>query len=138
MTYSGDISVEETWRRLGEDTSAVLIDVRTAAEWNYVGLPDLSEVGKDVVRVSWQTLPKMELNPNFESEVKALGAGPGSTLLFLCRSGVRSQSAAIAMTSAGYSKCYNIAGGFEGDLDPQKHRGKLGGWKAAGLPWVQS
>ncbi len=138
MTYAGDISVEETWRRLGEDLSTVLVDVRTVPEWNFVGLPDLSDVGKEVVRVSWQTLPKIEPNPNFEGEVKAQGVGPDSTLLFLCRSGARSQAAAIAMTAAGFSKCYNVSGGFEGDLDEQKHRGKLGGWKAAGLPWVQS
>ena len=138
MTYSGDISVEEAWRQLSDEPSAVLIDVRTAAEWNFVGVPDLSEAGKEVVRISWQTLPKMEINPNFVDDVRAQASDPNAKLFFLCRSGVRSQSAASALTSAGYSNCFNVAGGFEGDLDGARHRGASGGWKAAGLPWVQS
>ncbi len=138
MTYSGDISVEETWRRLGDETSAVLVDVRTAAEWNFVGAPDLSGMGKQAVRVSWQTLPKMEKNPTFLEQVRAQVTDTNASLLFLCRSGARSQAAAIAMTAAGYSKCFNVAGGFEGDLDGDRHRGVTGGWKAAGLPWIQA
>jgi rhodanese-related sulfurtransferase len=137
MTYSGDISVEEAWRQLSDDSSAVLVDVRTAAEWNFVGLPDLSGIGKQVVRVSWQTLPKMERNPNFVEEVQAQASDTDANMLFLCRSGARSQAAAVAMTAAGYSKCFNVAGGFEGDLDANQHRGVTGGWKAAGLPWIQ-
>lgn len=138
MTYSGDISVEEAWRRLGDETSAVLVDVRTAAEWNFVGAPDLSGIGKQIIRVSWQTLPKMEQNPAFVEEVRAQASDSGASLLFLCRSGSRSQAAAIAMTAAGYSQCFNVAGGFEGDLDGDRHRGVTGGWKAADLPWSQA
>ena len=138
MTYSGDISVEETWRRLGDETSAVLVDVRTAAEWNFVGAPDLSGMGKQAVRVSWQTLPKMENNPTFVEQVRTQAPDTNASLIFLCRSGARSQAAAIAMTAAGYSKCFNVAGGFEGDLDGDRHRGVTGGWKAAGLPWIQA
>ncbi len=138
MTYSGDISVEEAWRRLGDETSAVLVDVRTAAEWNFVGAPDLSGIGKQIIRVSWQTLPKMEQNPAFVEEVRAQASDSGASLLFLCRSGARSQAAAIAMTAAGYSQCFNVAGGFEGDLDGDRHRGVTGGWKAADLPWSQA
>lgn len=138
MTYSGDISVEEAWRRLGDETSAVLVDVRTAAEWNFVGAPDLSGIGKQIIRVSWQTLPKMEQNPAFVEEVRAQASDSGASLLFLCRSGARSQAAAIAMTAAGYSQCFNVAGGFEGDLDGDRHRGVTGGWKASDLPWSQA
>lgn len=138
MTYSGDISVEEAWRQLSDDSSAVLVDVRTAAEWNFVGVPDLSGIGKQVVRVSWQTLPKMERNPNFVEEVRGQASDTNASMLFLCRSGARSQAAAVAMTSAGFLKCFNVAGGFEGDLDGGHHRGVTGGWKAADLPWTQS
>ncbi len=138
MTYSGDISVDEAWRRLGDETSAVLVDVRTAAEWNFVGAPDLSGIGKQIIRVSWQTLPKMEQNPAFVEEVRAQASDSDASLLFLCRSGARSKAAAIAMTAAGYSQCFNVAGGFEGDLDGDLHRGVTGGWKAAGLPWSQA
>lgn len=138
MTYSGDISVEEAWSQLSDDSSAVLVDVRTTAEWNYVGAPDLSGIGKQAVRVSWQTLPKMVQNANFIEEVRAQTSDTNASLLFLCRSGARSQSAAVAMTTAGFSKCFNVAGGFEGDLDSNQHRGVTGGWKAASLPWVQA
>ena len=138
MTYSGDISVEDAWRQLSDDSSAVLVDVRTAEEWNFVGAPDLSDVGKQVVRVSWQTLPTMDQNPNFVEDVRAQASDNDANLLFICRSGARSRSAAIAMTAAGFSKCFNVAGGFEGDLDGDRHRGVTGGWKAAGLPWSQS
>jgi hypothetical protein len=42
------------------------------------------------------------------------------------------------MTGAGYSRCFNVSEGFEGRLDPERHRGLVEGWKAAGLPWTQS
>ncbi|MEQ9448919.1 MAG: rhodanese-like domain-containing protein [Rhodospirillaceae bacterium] len=138
MNYAGDVSVEDAWRILGEDSSAQLIDVRTAAEWNFVGLPNLDDVGKPVHRVEWQGFPGGAPNPQFTDQVTATGDQPDDTLLFLCRSGGRSKAAAIAMTERGYSKCYNVAGGFEGDLDGDRHRGRAGGWKAAGLPWNQS
>ena len=138
MTYAGDVSVGDAWARLREDTSAVMIDVRTRAEWSYVGLPDLTEAGKEVAAIEWQTFPSGEPNPSFLDDVKALGAPFDAPLFFICRSGARSQSAAIAVTAAGYSQCFNVAGGFEGDRDENNHRGTLGGWKAAGLPWRQS
>ena len=138
MTYAGDVSVGDAWARLGEDTSAVMIDVRTRAEWSYVGLPDLTEAGKEIAAIEWQTFPSGEPNPSFLDDVKALGAPSDAPLFFICRSGARSQSAAIAVTAAGYSQCFNVAGGFEGDRDENNHRGTLGGWKAAGLPWRQS
>jgi rhodanese-related sulfurtransferase len=138
MSYAGDISVEDAWRMLGEDATAQLIDVRTQAEWNFVGLPDLSDVGKPVHRVEWQGFPGGAPNTQFTDQVMATGAKPSDTILFLCRSGGRSKAAAIAQTGAGYTKCYNVAGGFEGDLDGEGHRGRVGGWKAAGLPWTQT
>lgn len=138
MDYAGDVSVEDAWRILGDDSSAQLIDVRTQAEWNFVGLPDLNAVGKAVHRVEWQGFPGGTPNTQFTDQVAATGVKPTDTLLFLCRSGGRSKAAAIALTGLGYTKCYNVAGGFEGDLDGDRHRGRAGGWKAAGLPWNQS
>ena len=61
-----------------------------------------------------------------------------SSIYFLCRSGVRSKHAAIAMTEAGWARCFNIASGFEGPPDPAGHRGTVDGWKAQGLPWTQT
>jgi rhodanese-related sulfurtransferase len=138
--YAGDISVADAWEMLKSDPAAQLVDVRTIAEWNYVGLPDLGPVGRKVHTVEWQTFPSGAPNAAFVGEAaQALGAiTPDTAVLFLCRSGVRSRAAAIAMTRAGFTRAYNIAGGFEGDLNGERHRGKSNGWKAAGLPWKQT
>jgi rhodanese-related sulfurtransferase len=136
------VSVEDTWTRLKNDTRSVLIDVRTIAEWAYVGLPDLSAIGKQPVLVEWQGFPDNRPNTAFvERVVEALtplGADRESELFFICRSGQRSLKAAQAMAAAGYMRCRNVADGFEGPLDADRHRGQLVGWKAKGLPWVQS
>ena len=137
--YAGDISVDEAWGLLKSDPKAQLVDVRTTAEWNFVGRPDLSGVGREVHLIEWQKFPTMQPNPAFVPDTaRALGGAKDAPVLFLCRSGARSRSAAIAMTAVGYSRSYNIAGGFEGDLDGANHRGQRNGWKAKGLPWRQT
>jgi rhodanese-related sulfurtransferase len=137
--YAGDVSVTEAWDLLSREQTAQLVDVRTTAEWAYVGQPDLAPIGRTVHRIEWQMFPSMAVNPDFVTQAgAALGADKTMAVFFLCRSGVRSRAAAIAMTAAGYTKSFNIAGGFEGDLDEARHRGKTNGWKAAGLPWTQS
>lgn len=135
--YAGDILPQEAWRLLESDPRAALVDVRTQAEWAYVGVPDLSRLGKQAVFVQWALFPNMNVNPHFAVQVEAAGLAPEAPVLFLCRSGVRSRSAAIAMTAHGFATCYNIATGFEGDPDAHRHRGSVAGWKVAGLPWVQ-
>ncbi len=138
LGYAGDLSAAEAWTLLHGDPAAQLVDVRTTAEWNFVGMPDLSQIGRRVHCVEWQCFPSMEQNPGFvEQAGGALGGCKDAPVLFLCRSGARSRAAAIAMAAAGYERAYNIAGGFEGDPDQNRHRGKQNGWKAAGLPWIQ-
>lgn len=140
--YAGDMSASEAYSLLEKDEAAVLVDVRTKAEWAYVGAPDLSSLGKQTLLIEWQEFPSMTLNPNFAATLeKALadkGVAPNAPVLFLCRSGARSRAAAIAMTEAGHARCFNIADGFEGPLDKSRHRGAIDGWKAQGLPWSQS
>jgi rhodanese-related sulfurtransferase len=137
--YAGDISVTDAWEMLSREPRAQLVDVRTAAEWTYVGLPDLPGAGRKTHCVEWQKFPGGVPNPAFTAEAAAaLGPDKDIPALFLCRSGVRSRAAAIAMTEAGYTKAFNIAGGFEGDLDRERHRSKTNGWKASGLPWGQT
>ena len=136
--YAGDVSVADAYAALRDIPGAVLVDVRSEAEWSFVGLPDLAAVAKQPVRVAWQTFPGMKPNPDFVAQVAAQAPARDAPVYFLCRSGGRSRSAAIAMTQAGYAKAFNIAGGFEGDLDAAKKRGKVNGWKAAGLPWSQT
>lgn len=135
--YAGDLSPAQAWTLLQTEAGTRLVDVRTRPEWQFVGVPDLSAVGGEVTFLSWQTYPAMELNPSFVDELRATGATPDAPLLFLCRSGVRSKAAAIAATAAGFRRCYNIAGGFEGGFDDARHRGRVAGWKVAELPWKQ-
>ncbi len=136
--YAGDVNPAEAWRILGEEPDALLVDVRSDAEWTYVGLPDLSGLGKQTLCVAWQDFPEMRVNPDFAAELAARGVGREQPLLLICRSGVRSRHAAVALTAAGFGPCYNVADGFEGPCDEARHRGGRGGWKASGLPWVQT
>jgi rhodanese-related sulfurtransferase len=142
MPYAGDISAADAWRMLEERPDAILIDVRTQAEWTFVGLPDLRPLGKTPVLIEWQAYPTMGVNPDFakalSAELQRRQADAAAPLLFLCRSGGRSRAAAEAMTAVGRTPCWNVAGGFEGDVDREQHRGKINGWKAQGLPWLQS
>lgn len=135
--YAGDVSSREAWDMLSRDPKAVLIDVRTDAEWTYVGFPDLRPLDKQPLLLSWQVYPEMAVNPRFVEQLQAAGIDRDAPLLFLCRSGQRSRSAAIEATAAGYERSYNVGDGFEGPLDEEGHRGRKVGWKAAGLPWVQ-
>lgn len=136
--YAGDVSPKAAWRMLNEIPEAVLIDVRTTAEWAYVGGPDMRATGKTAATIEWQVFPSMQIDPDFTGKVIArVGDLRDAPLLLLCRSGVRSAAAARAMTAAGYRQCFNVAGGFEGVLDEAGHRGGTSGWKADGLPWSQ-
>lgn len=141
--YAGDLPATEAFHLLGADPASVLIDVRTQAEWAYVGAPDLSSIGKTVLFVEWQSFPSMEVAsgfaPRLSARLSAAGVRPGAPLLFLCRSGARSRGAAMAMTQAGWAPCLNVSDGFEGPLDPvRRHRNALGGWRAGNLPWAQT
>jgi rhodanese-related sulfurtransferase len=140
--YAGDLSVEEAFAILANNERAALVDVRTRPEWQFVGVPDLTALGKSPVLREWQTYPEMNVSPDFVpdviGELERRGANKTSPVIFLCRSGARSRHAAIALTSVGWSRCYNIADGFEGALDGKRQRGALGGWRAHGLPWTQS
>jgi rhodanese-related sulfurtransferase len=140
--YAGDIDCRSAWGILSADPKAQMVDVRTRAEWTFVGTPDLSGQGRHLLTVEWQSYPSMAVNPAFTAQVADGLAGEGADkdcpVLFLCRSGSRSRFAAIALTRAGYTEAYNISDGFEGDPDAQHHRGTRNGWKASGLPWRQS
>jgi rhodanese-related sulfurtransferase len=136
-SYAGDLDPDEAFRLLQDDPRAVLVDVRTRAEWSYVGTPDLSGIGRDVVLAEWVSFPDGARNPQFLDTVSAVAA-PDVPVVFLCRSGVRSVAAAEAATKAGYTGAYNVTEGFEGPADEAGHRGRAAGWKSRGLPWRQS
>ena len=136
--YAGDVAPKTAWKILTERPEAVLIDVRTRAEWNFVGVPDLAGVGKKPALIEWQMFPTMQPNPDFVPALAGGVANKDAPLLFLCRSGARSAAAAKAMTAAGYSTCLNVSDGFEGPLNGEAKRGSSDGWKASGLPWRQT
>jgi rhodanese-related sulfurtransferase len=127
----------KVWEALRRDPKAQLVDVRTDAEWNFVGLPDLSSMGKQVVPIQWQLYPTMALNEAFADQLKQAGFTPEHHIYFICRSGQRSMAAARAAQDAGLPHAYNVADGFEGTPDGAGHRGTMSGWKADGLPWRQ-
>jgi rhodanese-related sulfurtransferase len=140
--YAGDVDAQKAWTLLRTDPTAQLVDCRTAAEWTFVGQPDLSSLGRGALCIEWQSFPAMAIDPEFAKrtaeELRRVGAGNDAPILFLCRSGARSRAAAIAMTRAGFTRAYNIAAGFEGDMDQDGRRGRRTGWKASDLPWRQS
>jgi rhodanese-related sulfurtransferase len=138
LSYAGDISAAEAWERLAADPRAQLVDVRTVAEWNFVGLPDLSPLGRRVHCIEWQQFPGGTRNPDFVAEAAKMLTAKEAPVMLLCRSGSRSRAAAIALTGAGFSQAFNIGDGFEGEVDEEGHRGNRNGWKAANLPWQQS
>lgn len=138
MSYAGDITPLQAWKLLSDNPQAVLVDVRTDAEWRFVGVPDLSSLGRDVVYVEWNK-SNGQHNNNFLAELqdKIPSAGEGERpVVFLCRSGNRSIGAAEVATEAGLTPSYNVLDGFEGQLDAHGHRGETG-WRAVGLPWKQ-
>lgn len=138
------ISATDAWDLLQAEDTSVLIDVRTHAEWAFVGVPDLSSVSRPLHLLEWQSYPDMAQNMAFCDDLSARlnDAGDidpqGRALVFLCRVGGRSHAAALAMAARGYRRCFNVFDGFEGDLSPQRRRGQVSGWKAAGLPWIQT
>src|SRR3990170_6892116 len=127
--YAGDVTASQAWQRLNEDKDALLVDVRTAAELAFVGRPDTSSVGRRLLTVEWERYPGRVPNPDFANSLKAAGARPEQTIYFLCRSGEIGRAAAKAMTSLGFRHCFNVIGGFEGDLDATGHRGRGSCWK---------
>ncbi|GFG87658.1 sulfurtransferase [Mycolicibacter algericus DSM 45454] len=119
---------------LRDDPTATLVDVRTDAEWRFVGLPDLAGLGREVVCVEWV---HSDGSPNLDFAQELTARVPAGPAVFLCRSGNRSIPAAELATAAGIAPSYNVLDGFEGHLDAQSHRGGTG-WRAVGLPWTQS
>jgi rhodanese-related sulfurtransferase len=136
MTYAGDLSPTEAWELLERHPEAVLVDVRSEAEWTFVGVPDVAPTGRRLLTIEWNHWPSGRRNEGFLDQLADAGVTAGP-VVFLCRSGVRSQGAASAATAAGIVPAYNVTDGFEGHLDDSEHRGS-GGWRTSGLPWRQS
>ena len=131
VPYAGAFTPGEAHELLSLVPEAKLVDVRTRAEWDWVGrVPG-------AVEIEYMSYPGNTLNAMFGHMVEAVAA-KDSPLLFLCRSGGRSHAAAMLLGAAGFTRCYNVLEGFEGDRDGSGQRNRVGGWRAAGLPWQQS
>ncbi len=129
--YAGDVSPELAWR-WSQAGKAVLVDIRTNAEREWVGFVPGATV------VAWKQWPGMTMNADFDAQIRAAAdAATGKPLLLLCRSGIRSIASAKRATELGLT-AYNILEGFEGDPDGAAHRGTRGGWRFRGLPWRQN
>jgi rhodanese-related sulfurtransferase len=116
-----------------------LVDVRTEAEWRFVGVPDLSSLGREVVYLEWNAIdgrPNETFAEELKERVPPAAADEERPVVFLCRSGNRSIGASEVATSMGIAPSYNVLDGFEGQLDANGHRGETG-WRAVGLPWKQ-
>lgn len=131
LPYAGALLPREAYALMQQVPASKLVDVRTQAEWDYVG-----HVPESVL-IEWNAYPSGHRNPAFLGRLEAEIAKSDAPVMFLCRSGARSHHAAQAATQAGYSNSYNILEGFEGDKDAQGHRNTVGGWRLAGLPWTQ-
>ncbi|MEO7401307.1 MAG: rhodanese-like domain-containing protein [Polaromonas sp.] len=126
--YAGDLPPQLAWQWV-QSGEAVLVDVRTDAEREWVGFVP------GAVAVAWKQWPGMDLNAGFDEALKA-SVPAGTKVVLLCRSGVRSVAAARRATELGL-EAYNILEGFEGEPDAQGQRGHGGGWRFQGLPWQQ-
>lgn len=137
-----DVAVTDVWSRLNSDRNAAMVDVRTRAEWMFVGVPELASVGKTLILAEWQSFPDQRVDAEFaarlEKTLREQQVLADAEIFFICRSGARSKAAAQAMAALGFARCRNVADGFEGPIGPDRRRGRIAGWKAAGLPWVQS
>lgn len=132
--YVGELLPHEVFAYLLHE-DGWLVDVRTVPEWQFVGQADLSGCRGKLAAISWKAYPEMAENPNFLAQFVQMGIAKDTPVFFMCRGGGRSASAAQAMTAAGYSYCFNVATGFEGEADASGHRGRMNGWQGAGLPW---
>lgn len=137
-----ELAVDDAFRFLADHPDAQLVDVRTRAEWSFVGAPALPFRDAPPIFIEWQVWPSMQVEADFavmlDAELARRGVGADAGLLFICRSGQRSRAAAQAMRAAGHAACFNVSDGFEGPLDANGHRGRVAGWRAAGLPWRQT
>ena len=133
LPYAGAVTPTEAFTLIQADSNVTLVDVRTNAERDWVGRVSIAEPQHKSVQ--WNLYPGGTPNPDFLQQLSAV-AGKDTTILFLCRSGVRSRHAAKLATENGYTQCYDILEGFEGDKDTDGHRKSVGGWCKTGLPWA--
>ena len=142
LTNKKDLSVKnitsiECFNKLSEISNSYLIDIRTKPEWEFIGVPDLSSLNKKTIFISWHMYPEMKINSLFENQITESNIKKNDNLFLICRSGSRSSDAAEFLTSHGFTNCFNVKDGFEGEIGPNHQRSTINGWKYCKLPWKQ-
>ena len=142
LTNIKDLSVKnitsiECFNKLSEISNSYLIDIRTKPEWEFIGVPDLSSLNKKTIFISWHMYPEMKINSLFENQITESNIKKNDKLFLICRSGNRSSDAAEFLTSCGFTNCFNVKDGFEGEIGPNHQRSTINGWKYYKLPWKQ-
>ena len=132
-----NITSFQCFQRLSEISNSYLIDVRTKPEWEFSGIPDLSSLNKKTIFISWNVYPEMKINSFFEKQIINSKIEKNNVVFLICRSGSRSFHSAKFLSSSGYSHCYNVSDGFEGDKNSLNQRSTINGWKYNNLPWKQ-
>jgi rhodanese-related sulfurtransferase len=133
LPYAGALTPQEAYALLQNDPKVKLVDVRTTAERDWIGRPDIA--AEQHTTVQWNLYPGGTPNPDFLPQLEQV-ADKDTVLLFLCRGAVRSRHAAKLATENGYANSFDVLEGFEGDKDADGHRKNVNGWCKAGLPWI--
>lgn len=133
LPYAGAVTPAQAHTLILDHPQALLVDVRTNAERDWIGKVAIPEAQHAAVQ--WTLYPGAQPNHDFIEQLGRV-ASKDAILLFLCRSAVRSHHAAKLATENGYLHAFNILEGFEGDRDAAGHRKTVSGWCHAGLPWI--
>ena len=124
---------KEAWALIQQQPDALFVDVRMEIESQYVGRPP------GVINIPWYEYPELKPDPKaFVLAVEKLAKSKDQPVVLLCRSGLRTVDAGIALEKAGFTNVVNVLDGFEGELDDNDQRGREGGWRFEGLPWTQT
>ena len=142
LTNKKDLSIKnvtsiECFNKLSEIFNSYLIDIRTKPEWEFIGVPDLSSLNKKTIFISWCVYPEMKINSLFENQITESNIKKNDNIFLICRSGNRSFDAAELLTSRGFTNCFNVKDGFEGEIGHYHQRSTINGWKYCKLPWKQ-
>ena len=142
LTNKKDLNIKnitsiECFNKLSEISNSYLIDIRTKPEWEFIGVPDLSSLNKKTIFISWHMYPEMKINSLFENQITESNIKKNDNLFLICRSGSRSSDAAEFLTYHGFTNCFNVKDGFEGEIGPNHQRSTINGWKYCKLPWKQ-
>ncbi len=140
-----DVIPSDAYALATSNAGYYILDVRTVAEWQWVGHPGINKAGEGaaltgkVLNISYEVSKKgqMILNDHFLKDVQDVFQDTSNVVLItMCRSGSRSKAAATVLEAAGYN-VLNMVTGFEGSADTNGYR-TVNAWKVEGLPYTSA